>query len=159
MAVRYSKAILLGIISILLCVTPMSAEEATSGPDFTLPSMDSQSVTLSSYRGKQAVLLFFWTIWCPHCRKALKSLVDTDYSKLTQDGLELLVINVGERASQVSSFLKNYKPTFKILLDNDASVSESLGIVGVPTFILLDKKGNIVFNNHYFPEEYKKLTE
>ena len=35
-------------------------------PDFTLNDLDGKPVTLSSFRGKTVVLVF-WATWCPDC--------------------------------------------------------------------------------------------
>ena len=40
----------------------------TVAPSFTLKDIDSKSVSLSDFLGKQ-VVLHFWASWCPDCRE------------------------------------------------------------------------------------------
>lgn len=140
--------------------TPLNcvwATEAALAPDFKLQDLNNNLVTLSSYRDKQPVLLFFWTTWCPFCRKELKALNDM-YAQLLKDGIGVLSINIGESSEKVNNFLKKYSLTFKVLLDQDNEVAYSFGLLGVPTYFLINKKGYIVFKDYYFPQgEYKDL--
>ncbi|MCX5703901.1 MAG: TlpA disulfide reductase family protein [Candidatus Omnitrophica bacterium] len=125
--------------------------------DFILKDLNQNTVILSSYKNKQPVLLFFWTTWCPYCRGELKVL-NGIYPELTKEGWEVFAIDVDEPAYRVESFLESYGLIFKVLLDKDAAVMESYGLFGVPTYVLVDKEGYIVFKDHYFPKgEYKKL--
>lgn len=43
-----------------------SPREGFSAPDFTLPTLDGDDVTLSTLRG-QVVIINLWTAWCPPC--------------------------------------------------------------------------------------------
>ena len=130
------------------------AENPTYPPvvDFKLPDIQQNNVALSEYLGKQPVLLFFWTTWCPYCRKELKML-NEKYAQLTSDGVEILAINVGERLYKVEKFIKSYRLDYKVLLDQYATVSDAFGILGVPTYILIDKKGNQRLTAYSFPED------
>ena len=59
----------------------------------------------------------------------------------------------------MSAFLKKRPLSFKVLLDSDANVAHSFKILGVPTFILVNKEGFVVFKDNYFPEDkYKELA-
>jgi peroxiredoxin len=119
--------------------------------------MDGNQVILSNYRDKEPVLLFFWTTWCPYCRIDLKT-INAKYEELSRDGLKVLPINVGEPTNRVKNLLKNYNLVFKVLLDKDAKVAYAYGLSGVPTYVLIDKKGNIVSMGYQFPQkEYKAI--
>jgi len=124
--------------------------------DFKLRDINNIEVSLNDYKGKQPVLLFFWTTWCPYCVAELSGL-NSKYLELKENGCDLLAINVGESADKVSRYVKKYNPFFKVLLDTDKSVSSSFEILGVPTYILLNKKGEIVLQGHGFPNDYKSL--
>lgn len=144
---------LLAFLSVFLVQTEkqICASEVKS-LDFQLQDLNQETVTLSNYRDKQPVLLFFWTTWCPYCRIELKVINDR-YEKLAKDGLQVLAINVGESTSKVLNFTKNYHLAFRVLLDKDATVASSYRILGVPTYILIDKKGYIRFEGHHFPQK------
>lgn len=126
------------------------ARENTLAPDFSLEDTQGETVTLSSYRDKQPVLMFFWTTWCPFCRKELKVLIE-ETPGITKSGGKLLVVNVGESAAKVNSFLKANSLDLRVLLDKDTRVAGAFGIMGVPTFILINKKGRVVEVSNYFP--------
>jgi len=150
--------ILLAFLAIS-CANTSKQTSAYAGesPDFQLKDLNQETVALSSYIDKQPVLLFFWTTWCPFCRKELKVLENMQ-ERAAKDGLELLLINVGESSEKVNNFLKKYSLAFKVLLDQDGEAANSFGLLGVPTYILIDRKGKIFFQGHTFPEqEYKKL--
>ncbi|HTZ10968.1 MAG TPA: TlpA disulfide reductase family protein [Candidatus Margulisiibacteriota bacterium] len=127
-------------------------------PDFTLQDIYQEDFSLKSYREKsQPVLLFFWTTWCPYCQQELRVLNSRE-ATLEQDGLTVMAINVGEDPAKVETFIKTFNPTYRVLLDKDTEVSRSFGIMGVPTYVLIDKEGHIVFQDNFFPlKEYKDL--
>jgi len=80
------------------------------------------------------------------------------HADLLRDGVELVAINVEETADKVQRFIGSYSFSYRVLLDTDTKVAQAFGILGVPTYILINKEGSIVFDNHYFPQkEYKNL--
>jgi peroxiredoxin len=125
-------------------------------PDFTLEDINQDEYSLSAYKGKQPVLLFFWTTWCPYCQKELRILNNMS-AVLAQEELAVFAVNVGEDTLKVQDFVKTYHLSYKVLLDQDGKVSQSFGIMGVPTYVIIDKEGRIVFQDNYFPNEYKDL--
>jgi len=133
-----------------------AAEEEGLAADFKLQDLDGQSVTLSEYRGSKPVLLFFWTTWCPFCRKELKILKEK-YPNLKNEGWEFFAVDVGEPLSRVQSFAKTNILPFRILLDKNTAVTMSYDILGVPTYVFVNKEGRIVFTDNYFPKDYKDL--
>ncbi|HEV3240323.1 MAG TPA: TlpA disulfide reductase family protein [Casimicrobiaceae bacterium] len=109
-------------------------------PDFTLRDLAGQPVTLSSFRGKKAVLIDFWATWCAPCRTALPGLQDlTD--KFKDRGFEVVTIDQGESVDQVRSFIERKKYSFSVLLDSDRAVGDIYGVRGIPTSVLIDKNG------------------
>lgn len=151
-----------GIVVLLACMCALTefsfAGTQALAPQFELQDIHKGKVSLSSFKDTQPVLLFFWTTWCPFCRKEL-NIVNEKYQELVADGVEVLAIDVGEPGYKVENYLKKSPVNFKVLLDADTTVSNSYDVLGVPTFVLVDKKGYILFQGNNFPESYKRLIE
>lgn len=126
-----------------------------TAPSFKLKTVSGKKVSLSDSQGKGRVL-FFFTTWCPYCIQKFPSLAK-DYPSFQKDGIELLVIDSGESEAKVASFAKKMNTPFEILLDEDMSVAEDYGVVGVPTFYLVNAAGSIVFEGNELPSNYKIL--
>ncbi len=117
-----------------------NVKDGEMAPDFSLPDLSGNTVTLTSYRGKKVVLMDFWATWCGPCRMAMPGLQDLQ-DKFKDRGLEILSVNQGETAEQVSSFIQRKKYTFHVVLDQDGAVGGKYGVKGIPTLVLVDKKG------------------
>lgn len=156
---RNSPILLSLVLSVsFFAFTNLRAEELILAPAFKLQDLSGVNVELSSFRDKKTVLIFFWTTWCPYCLKDLK-ILNNNSKELQEEGVELLAIDVGESAPRVDRVVKKYNLIFKVLLDKDSSVTDSYQILGVPTFVIVDKKGYIRFLDNYFPqEEVKKIS-
>lgn len=127
-------------------------------PDFQLQDLNQKTFTLSSYKGKRPVVLFFWTTRCPFCISELRMLRDM-YPEMVKRGWELLAIDVGEYAYRIDRYARKHALNFKVLLDIDADVARDYDILGVPTYVFVNKKGCVAFMHNYFSEEkYQELT-
>ncbi|MBM3255266.1 MAG: TlpA family protein disulfide reductase [Candidatus Omnitrophica bacterium] len=146
------------IMFILLCFRSPLANAQGLAPDFRLEDIKGGLVSLSDYRDKNAVILLFWTTWCPYCRDDIKNL-NSIYEELKKDGFEVLAVNVGEALYKVDNFTRSYRLNYRVLLDKDTSVAVSYGAVGIPFYLIIDKKGVVRFADNYFPRrEYKELA-
>ena len=70
-------------------------------------------------------------------------------------GFEILAINAGETREIAAQFADTYGLGFKIVLDSDSNVLNSLGITGFPTSILIDPQGKVamIHIGMIFPED------
>lgn len=121
--------------------------------DFTLQNLDGKSVSLSDFKGR-AVILFFWTTWCPHCRDKVPML-NREHKNIKSVGIELLAININEPKNRIKEFADKNSIAYPVLLDSDGRVSSQYNVIGVPTFILINKEGKVVFSDNSFPSDYK----
>ena len=110
-------------------------------PDFTLPDMTGQKYSLKDFRGK-LVFLNFWATWCPACIEEMPSIEEL-YKKFSKDGLEVIGLDLDVRRKPVEKFLKEYKITFRILLDPKNKVSRRYGIFGLPATFIIDREGKL----------------
>jgi len=111
-------------------------------PDFSVPDLSGNKVSLSAYRRQKVVLLDFWATWCGPCRMAMVGL-QTLQDKYKGQGLEILSLNQGEPADQVRQFINRKKYGFHVVLDADGNIGAKWGVRGIPTLVLVDKSGVI----------------
>jgi len=117
-------------------------------PDFTLTSLDGQTVQLSELRGRP-VLLNFWATWCPACRTELPAL-QAAYERYGEQ-VAFLAVDVKEPPDAVASFVSQFDLTFPVLLDEKGQVSDRLYQVrGIPTSLFIAPDG-VVSARHVGP--------
>ncbi len=117
-----------------------------TAPDFSVKDLSGQNFKLSSQKGKH-ILLIFMATWCPTCRSEIphyKNIFET-YGK---KGLEVAMIDIDESQETVARFTSKYQIPFTTLLDAQAKVAFSYGIVGVPTMILINKDSRVLSRDY-----------
>ncbi len=122
--------------------------------DFTLDTLTSKNVNMTQYRNGKKAIMFFWATWCPHCRVELKRLNELQ-GEMASKGIQSIVVSLGEERGVVDAYMKRHQYTFDVFLDTDQSLEESYRIIGVPTLIFIDEKGDIKAVDHAFPENYE----
>ena len=110
-------------------------------PDFQLPTLEGQTVSLSDYRGKP-VLLNFWASWCGPCQYEMLFLQQT-YEKWTGRGLVVLAVNLQESPDVVKEFMVDFGLSLPVLLATDPEVPLSYNVRGIPATFFIDKSGII----------------
>ena len=115
-----------------------------NAPDFTLPTMNGDTLTLSDLRG-QAVLLNFWASWCGPCRLEMPALVQA-YEKHQIDGLEIVAFNATFQDSlpAVKAFVDEFQLPFPVVLDEAGHIiTDDYQLRGLPMSIFINRDGTI----------------
>lgn len=115
-------------------------------PKFALKDLFGADRNLEQYRGK-VVLVNFWASWCPPCVKEMPSMQRL-YKKLKGRPFEILAIDVGEKAPEVTQFVKTMNIGFPILLDPTGEVYHAWKVYVYPTNFLIDAGGRIRYGSY-----------
>lgn len=108
-------------------------------PDFTLPTLAREKVSLKEVRGK-LVFLNFWASWCVPCREEMPA-IERLYQEFKAKGLVVLAVNVKDRRKKAVEFVKELKLTYPVLFDPDGQVGLLYGAWGLPTTYLIGRDG------------------
>ena len=107
---------------------------------FALPARGGGGpVSLAALRG-QVVMINFWASWCGPCREEFP-LLDQMYAKYRPMGFTLLGVNVEPEAKDAEGFLAKTPVKFPILFDRDNSLTKLYRVDGMPSTVLIDRKG------------------
>ena len=112
-------------------------------PDFTLKDMDGKVYKLSQFRGN-AVIINFWTSWCPPCAYEMPAL-NRAWKKTRKMKIKILAINIGENEDQIFSFLGKYPVDFPLIMDRSGNTVKQWKVIALPTTFVVDKNGYIVY--------------
>ncbi|MGD9042936.1 MAG: TlpA disulfide reductase family protein [Desulfobacterales bacterium] len=142
--------ILVGILILLQTkdslYQPSGVQQLTKGrpaPNFSLPGLDGQTVSLTDYKDK-VVLLNIWATWCPPCVEEMPSM-EKLYQELGGDGFEILAVSIDESGSKdVRPFMKKHKLSFPALTDQEGTIKGLYQTTGVPESFVIDKDGTLL---------------
>ncbi len=97
--------------------------------------------TLADFRGK-VVLLNVWATWCGPCRKEMPTL-DRLQQRLGSAEFEVVALSIdrGGQAAVKSFFDEIDIQRLAIYVDATAEAGTKLGMIGVPTTLLIDREG------------------
>jgi len=141
--IRWKKHLLSIAVFLLifLLIRAYQLNDYATGPApvFSATSIEGNIVSLNQLREKP-VLIYFWATWCPICKLHKQTI-----EELSRDYTVVTVASWSEDIDEVRDYFSN--PTLKqmTVYDPDGALAKRYGITAVPSFFVLDKKGDIRF--------------
>src|SRR4030042_2087149 len=131
----------LALVFISLLLACSKHEDVPYAPDFTLQNINGETVSLSDFRGKP-VMLIFWKINCAACKLQIPY-TQALYDKWSSDTIAVLTINIEDSISAIQDYNTSLGITYPVLLDPAGKVAQTYGIPGVPLTFFIDDEGII----------------
>jgi peroxiredoxin len=125
--------------------TSASVMISKSAPEFTLPALSGDTVSLVDYRGKKTVVVSYWASWCGPCKVELPEL--REFYKRYHKGdanFEILAISIDEDKANAEKYAAAEKLPFPVLFDPQSKTADAYSVEGIPTMFVIDKDGKIV---------------
>jgi thiol-disulfide isomerase/thioredoxin len=135
-------------------------------PDFSLSDLNGKRITLASLKGK-VVVLDFWATWCTPCIASMPAM-----EKISKAHPEVvfLFVATGENGKgavqRVASYVKKTKFPVHVLMDIPLKgtpelfqVASAYKVDGIPTKIVIDRKGKLRFSTTGYPSDTELINE
>ncbi len=131
--------------------------------NFSLEDGDGNTVTSKSFLGAKNIFLFYRGNWCPLCMTQIKEIA-AKYKELEAKGIQTNLISP-QPHKLTKSLAKKFDVGFNFLVDKDNKVAKAFNIFAknglpmglqvlgydsdtvMPTIILTDEKGKIVYSD------------
>jgi peroxiredoxin len=131
------------LVFVLICAVALPGpaellEPGRTAPDFSLKTVDGETIRLSDLRG-QVVVVEFWATWCGWCRRQMPAMVEA-HARHGERAV-FLMVNTAESAAAVERFTRKHAVPGTILLDPDDAVGEAYGTETLPAVVVIDGKG------------------
>jgi len=150
MVLNIRKRVLAGLAIVLVSCIAFAQERAAAPVDFSLRSIDGQTVSSGSLRG-EVVVLAFGASWLPLSKTQLQGVrkLADEYSNRAVIVYWVSTESADPKSKnfasdeQLRGFAQKYGLKVTVLRDNDGAVSKKFGIDQLPSIVILDKEGNM----------------
>lgn len=110
-------------------------------PSFSLQDPEGKTHSLDDYAGR-VVVLDFWATWCSPCEAVMPQIQEV-HERYKDRGVAVFGVNAWETGDP-AQFMANRQLTYGLLLEGDR-VAADYGVTGIPTMVVIDPAGRIVF--------------
>lgn len=131
--------------------TDLTKWQGVIAPDFSVTTLDGQTVKLSQLRGKR-VVVDFWATWCPPCRQEIPHFIKL-FNETSRDDLFILGIS-DEDAAALRTFIANNGMNYPVASAKNLPPPYN-GLDYIPTTFFIDRKGviqNIAVGYHDYDQ-------
>jgi len=120
---------------------PPAPQIGHPAPDFTLTTLDGDTVSLGDLRG-QVVLINFWATWCGPCRAEMPD-IESVYNQYRDEGFVVLAVNDAEPEQIASAYVDELGLTFPVVMDPAREAQRLYQVRAFPTSFFIDEDGVI----------------
>jgi cytochrome c biogenesis protein CcmG, thiol:disulfide interchange protein DsbE len=136
------------LVTVLLGCNAQAGPAARVGErvvDYQGPTLTGDTFRL---RTGAPTLLNVWATWCAPCREEMPEL-QLVYERHRAAGLRVVGVTTDVRAAEprVRSFVREVDVHFTIVLDPEDRIGSVILVPGMPTTVLLDRNGRIVWRH------------
>lgn len=114
-------------------------------PAIELVNSENRAAGVDSVRAGKVALVSFWAPWCDSCVAELDALNRLDDRARRSGGL-VIGVAVGETPASAAAFASNHQMRYPQLVDEDYKLTDALGQRRVPTTLVIDRTGRIVYS-------------
>lgn len=149
------KSILVSIWLAAAILSPAAVAQAQSAPSvgITANLIDGSEFNSLTDPIQRPLLLKFWATWCVACLKEMPAFVDL--YRQQGEHVQFLAVNVAvsDPLERVKQAVDQYDLDMPVAYDEGGELWDRFGIIGTPTYVLIDRNGQTLYKSHRHDEE------
>jgi len=119
----------------------LQADKGQDLPALNFQSLQGQTVPLTAFKGKPAVVNL-WATWCPPCVREMPVL---QQAQVDRPGVNFVFLNQGESAAKVDAWLRARNLGLNnVLLDEARTAGAAFKQSALPMTLFFDAQGRLV---------------
>ena len=122
-----------------------SLPPAAQLPAAPLVTIDGDPADLVSMVRGRAAIISLWATWCDACSAEIGALNRLDEQASSRGDALVVGVAVGEPRAKVAEFARERGVKYARLVDEDFRLADALGERRVPTTLVVDRSGRIVY--------------
>lgn len=122
---------------------PVGGTSEKTFQPFSLKDINGNTINIDPSKTREVFVINFWTTWCPPCREEMPEL--EKFYKAYGSKVKFFGIDEQESADKVNNFVHNNNYTYPILLDASGEIGHQFKVQGIPTTVIIDANGTIVY--------------
>jgi peroxiredoxin len=133
--------------------------------DFMLRSLDGETLTLESLKGK-VIFMNFWATWCPPCLAEMPAIQDL-YEKVKSDNIAFVLVSLDEDPAKAKKFIRRQGYTFPVYSPQgytppvyaSGNVIPTTFVISPDGFIVARQEGMAQYDNMEFRHFLQKMAQ
>lgn len=132
---------ILSAAALLFC---LAAGALALAPGERLPALELKTAKgtpfdMTALAGR-VIYLDFWASWCGPCKESFP-FMESLQKEFSAQGLEVLAVSLDRKPAAAASFLASRPVSFSLAYDAKGQSAGTCGVTGMPTCVLVDRKG------------------
>ena len=153
----FNKSLICFLLLILSVVYTQNTEKKYPNINFDL--FNGKKISIHELINSGPLVIQFWAIWCSPCKKEMYYL-DKIQDKYKDSGVNVICINTDNLKSvpKAKAYVRQKKYDLLIAADPSSQIFKKLNASVMPTTLIMDKNGQIVYTKEgYMGGDEKKV--
>lgn len=150
------------LLAAFFCAMGLFAQNK-SLPSANVKTLDGQTLNVQELgKSGKITVISFWATWCSPCKKELDAIKDYYEEWQEKYDMELVAISIDDprTAAKIPAMVAEKGWEYRVLHDYNKEFQIAANVASVPFTLLLDAKGNIVFEHTgYAPGDELELED
>jgi thiol-disulfide isomerase/thioredoxin len=138
-------AFLIAALSAPLAAQDLGLEVGSVAPGAAVETLDGKPTDLSTWVGKQPVVMEFWATWCPNCAELEPHMLAMHKKYGDKVAFVAVAVSVNQSAERAKLYVEKHKLPWHQVFDRRGNATGAYDVPATSYIVVLNKAGKIVY--------------